>query len=241
MKWPTQPATNPVSNPHAERRPQCSGEANPWFTVPALLFLNVGLGLLLFVPYGAEVLYFNPWRTEPLNTFFRFCTALGEPLVFVGLGLFVMLFRYRYALLIALAGLIITPVSYILKDHVGTDRPITFFEKLGLRDEVALVPRVELNGGQTSFPSGHTMAAFGMYGLVALMAARRAPWLGLACAWTAFLVALSRIFLVQHFLIDVLGGAAMGLLIAWLVCAINARFFHQWSFLDRGILPRRLT
>lgn len=211
---------------------------NPWFTIPALLFLNIGLALLLFVPYGDEILYFNSWRGEPLNTFFRFFTRLGEAPAFVVIGLCAMLFRYRYALLIALAGLFLIPVSYLLKDNIGADRPITFFEKQGIRDEVVLVPQVDVNGGQTSFPSGHTMTAFGMFNLIARMTGRRAAWLGLACAWTAFLVALSRIFLVQHFLIDVLGGAVIGLLIARLVWELNARFFQKWSFLDGGILRR---
>ena len=209
--------------------------SNPWFVIPVLLFLNVGFALLLFLPYGNEILYFNAWRVEPLNSFFRFFTFMGEVPVFVALGLFSLMFRYRYALLIALAGLFISPLSYVLKDNIGIDRPITYFEKKGLRETVATVPGVDLNGGQTSFPSGHTMAAFGMYALAAGMATRRAPWLGMACAWTAILVAVSRIFLVQHFLIDVLGGAITGLLIAWAVWALDRRFFQKWAFFDRGL------
>ena len=123
-----------------------------------------------------------------------------------------------------------------MKDQIGTDRPITHFEKAGNREAVVVVPGVDLNGGKTSFPSGHTTAAFGMYGLIALITARRAPWLGVACAWTAILVALSRIFLVQHFLIDVVGGAVLGMSIAWVVGELDRRFFHKWTFFNRGIL-----
>ena len=32
---------------------------NPWFTIPALLFINTGLVMLLFVPFGEEVLYLS--------------------------------------------------------------------------------------------------------------------------------------------------------------------------------------
>lgn len=213
--------------------------SNPWFMIPALLFLNAGFALLLFVPYGDEILYFNTWRAEPLNAFFRLATLMGEAPVFIALGLGALLFRYRYALLIAVAGLLIIPVSYWSKHHIGVDRPITYFEKKGMREEVVQVPGVELNGGQTSFPSGHTMAAFGMYTLLSLMTLRRAPWLGLACVWTAILVALSRIFLAQHFLVDVLGGAMTGLLIAWAVWELNNRILKKWKALDRGVL--RLT
>ncbi|MCK6690641.1 MAG: phosphatase PAP2 family protein, partial [Thermoanaerobaculia bacterium] len=174
--------------------------SNPWFVIPALLFLNIGFALRLVVPYGDEILYFNTWRAEPLNSVFRFFTFMGEVPAFVAMALVGMVFRYRYALLIALAGLFIVPVSYFSKDKIGVDRPITYFEKEGLREAVITVPGVDLNGGQTSFPSGHTMAAFCMYALLAGMSGRAVPWLGLAFAWTAILVGISRIFLVQHFL-----------------------------------------
>lgn len=39
------------------------------------------------------------------------------------------------------------------------------------------------------------------------MAGQRRPTLSFTCATAAILVAVSRIFLVQHFLTDVLGGA----------------------------------
>ena len=212
---------------------------HPWFLIPVLLFLNAGLAVLLYLPYGAEILLLNPFRAEPLNSFFRFCTHLGEVPAFVFAGFAALFWKYRFALLVALAGAIISPVSYLLKDNFGADRPITYFEKLGLREEVALVPDVDLNGGQTSFPSGHTMAAFGLYALLALMLRPLAPWLGLACAWTAMLVGFSRIFLVQHFLSDVMGGATAGVFVAALVWEIDRRFLRKWPILDKGLLPAR--
>ncbi|MFN0016029.1 MAG: phosphatase PAP2 family protein, partial [Saprospiraceae bacterium] len=193
---------------------------NPWFFIPALVFLNAGLALQLFVPYGAEILYLNPLRAEPLNTFFRWWTHAGEALSFFALGLLAMLWRFRFALLIAMAGLIVLPTSFFLKDQIGIDRPVTYFGSLGLQDAVVFVPGVVLNDGQTSFPSGHSMAAFALFGLCAFMIGRRWPLLAFTCAWTAMLVGLSRIFLVQHFLVDVLGGTAIGLFVAVLVWGV---------------------
>lgn len=211
--------------------------SNPWFVIPTLVFVNAGLLVLLDLHPGHEILSLNPFRVEPWNTFFRFCTRLGEPISFVVLGLLAMLWRFRFALLIAIAGSILPPVSYILKDKIGTDRPITFFNKAGLRDAVVTIPEVDLNGGQTSFPSGHTTAAFCIYSLLALMTRAKAPWLGLAWAYTAMLVAFSRIFLVQHFLIDVLGGALLGIFLSALIWEINLRWLQNWPALDRGLLP----
>jgi len=210
--------------------------SNPWYVIPVLLFLNAGLAVLLVVPYGYEIVVLNSLRAEPLNGFFRFCTVLGEWPAFVVIGLVSLLWQYRYAVLIALAGLLISPASYFLKDRIGVDRPITYFDHAGLRDMVVLVPGVELASGQTSFPSGHTMAAFGLYGLMAFMTARKLPWLGAACAWTAILIACSRVFLVQHFLTDILGGALFGSLIACIVWEINLRYLERWTSLNSGIL-----
>ena len=211
----------------------------PWFFIPALLFLNIGLILLLFVPHGFEILFLNPLRAEPLNTFFRWFTHLGDVPAYLVLGLTAMLWRFRFALLIAMAGLIILPTSYVLKDQIGTDRPVTFFSEIGLTDAVALVPGEKMNTGQTSFPSGHTMAAFALFALCAFMLGGRQPLLAFVCFWTALLVAISRIFLVQHFLVDVLGGATFGLMVALLVWGIDQRYLQRWTALDRGLLTRR--
>jgi membrane-associated phospholipid phosphatase len=58
------------------------------------------------------------------------------------------------------------------------------------------------------------MSAFSLCSLLTLMAGhRRARW-GLPLAMLAMLVGVSRIFLVQHFLSDVLAGAFLGLLLS---------------------------
>ncbi|MCB9316533.1 MAG: phosphatase PAP2 family protein [Lewinellaceae bacterium] len=209
----------------------------PWFSIPVLLFFILGLFFQLFIPAGNEILSLNPWRTDPLNFFFRNWTQMGEAPVFVLLGVVSMAWRYRFALLILLTGLIVIPTSYFMKESIRKDRPITFFEKNGLRDAVQADPAVYLNRGKTSFPSGHSMAAFAMYGLMAFFFNKKRKWLELACAIAAILVAFSRIYLVQHFLADILGGAFIGLLIANLVWWFNARYLQQMTVLDKGLVP----
>ena len=66
---------------------------------------------------------------------------------------------------------------------------------------------------------------------------KKRKWLELACAIAAILVAFSRIYLVQHFLADILGGAFIGLLIANLVLWFNARYLQQMTVLDKGLVP----
>lgn len=211
---------------------------NPWFSIPVLLLFNTGLIINYYVPYGNEILYFNPWRMEPLNTLFRLLTHLGEAWAY---GFFILLFalvgRYRYALLIAMAGLITLPLQYYIKDGIGTDRPLTYFEKLDRLQEVVRIADVELNSGQTSFPSGHTSGAFALVSVMAMIFAQTKPQSGVIFALIGALVALSRVFLVQHFLADVLSGALLGLLVGELVAWLSrSPGFRRASWLDGNLL-----
>lgn len=212
---------------------------NAWFMIPALLFLNAGLVLTYNTSYGYEILSLNDWRREPLNSIFRFFTLLGEEYVYVISVLAALFWRYRYALMIALSGLITIPTVYLIKEFFAVDRPITFFRNRGMVDFLVNVPGVDLNVGQTSFPSGHTMSAFALYGVLTLIAGEKHRRLGLFFALLAIAVGVSRVFLVQHFLADVLAGAALGILVGWLVWKIDqTQFFQQAKWLDKNLLSK---
>ena len=215
---------------------------NPWFSIPVLLFFNTGLVINYFVPYGNEILYFNAWRFEPLNSIFRFLTHLGEAWAYGFFALLMAVFgRYRYTVLILVTGLIILPLQYYVKDVIGTDRPLTYFEKLDRVQELVRVTGVELNSGQTSFPSGHTIGAFALYSVMAMICGQIRPRFGLLFALMGVVTALSRIFLVQHFLADVLGGTLIGLLVGELIAWFSrSPAFERATWMDGNLLHRRV-
>ena len=230
-----------ITNHKNENRESVNGRTlqgvwnHPWFLMPVLLFFIIGLSLLMNMPHGSEIVRMNAWRDEPWNTLFRVITQFGEVQAWITAVLVTALFRYRFALLLAFAGLLTIPVSYYIKDVIGEDRPITYFEKTGQRNTLALVPGVKLNTGQTSFPSGHTTSAFNLFSLLAVfLPIKRQKW-GLVLACMAIATGFSRIFLVQHFLGDVLAGAALGLLLAWLVLRLNRLLPAGWTWLDKGL------
>lgn len=209
---------------------------NPWFMIPTLLYLNAGLALAFFVPHGEEVLWFNHWRQEPLNTLFRMATQLGEVFAYVVCVLFFLWWRYRLALIIALAGLITIPTVHVLKRQIGAPRPATYFEEQSRPEALVIVPDDDPVTGHTSFPSGHTFAAFSLYSLVALSLQERfrRPRMGLAMAFLAILVGLSRIFLAQHFLSDILFGAVLGLGMGSLWWYLGLKL-KRYPALERGL------
>lgn len=199
-----------------------------WFTVPVLVAFLAAALLALSVPYGEEIVALNAWRREPFNTLFRWATHAGEVVPFVVAGLALLALRhYRGTVLVASVGVLLLPVSFLLKDHFDTARPLTWFTELERWDEIVTVPGVILTSGNTSFPSGHTMSAFALYGLLALMLPVRHRRWGLLLALLAISVGVSRIFLVQHYLVDVMAGAAFGLLLSGLVW-----YFSQAKSID---------
>jgi membrane-associated phospholipid phosphatase len=208
----------------------------PWFTIPVLLAFLGGLLFMFLVPYRAEILMLNAWRMEPLNAFFWFWTKMGETYPYL-VALFLCLFwRFRYALLIGMAGILVLPYAYFLKDWIGVMRPLNWLGEQGLRDKLVVVPYVELASGYTSFPSGHTIAAFTLYTLLALMVPKSRAFWGLFFAIMAVLVGISRVFLAQHFVADVLGGVVFGLLLASVVWQIGqTAAFRTNTGLDRNL------
>lgn len=213
---------------------------NSWFAIPVLLFFGAGLLLAYFIPYGDEILFFNDLRQEPLNSAFRFFTHLGEAYAYIIFGLAALFWRYRFTLLITLTGLFTLPTVYFIKGSFEVDRPVSFFKKQGKQELVVTVPGVELFAGKTSFPSGHTMAAFGLYSILTLMAGKKHRHWGLAFALLAILVGVSRVFLVQHFLADILAGALLGLLVSGLMWGLNSTpFFQKLGKLDEHLQLRK--
>lgn len=213
-----------------------------WFMIPVGVFFGAGIALMLIIPYGDEILYLNDWRQEPYISIFKFFSWCGETWIWIIVGLAALFWRYRFTLMIATMGLIM-PLVFVLKDQVGSDRPITYFLNHGIKDAVVTIPEVRLNTGQTSFPSGHTMSAFGLFSLLTLFAGPQRKKPALLLALLAIAVGISRIFLVQHFLVDVLGGAFLGMAVSGFVWWLNGlEYFQGKAWMDGrlgDIKPRR--
>lgn len=178
---------------------------------------------LLNIETGDAIRYFSDRRATWSDLIFTYGTRLGEEytylLVFT-IGLFV---RFRYSFLVLFTGFIVTGVSFGTKAFFAHDRPITYFRKLQSLGEINLIEGIELHSGATSFPSGHTMSAFALFGLLAMLVPRK-NWVGLLFFGLALLVGVSRIYLVQHFLKDVYLGAIIGISLAMLLVLANRRW-----------------
>jgi membrane-associated phospholipid phosphatase len=180
------------------------------------------------------IFFFSENRSPLLDSAFRFITKLGEGPMYFLFGIGALAIRLRYTLTIAFTGLSVMAFSHGLKTWFAIDRPAAYFAKLNLTDQLHFVPGVELHTGATSFPSGHAMSGFALYSLLAFMlpSAKRYAF---PLFLLALLVAISRIYLVQHFWPDVYVGGIVGTGLAMTWFALLGPTDKAW--LERPLVP----
>jgi membrane-associated phospholipid phosphatase len=115
-----------------------------------------------------------------------------------------------YAVAMALAGLSAGTAAQLVKLLVGRARP-----------ELWLGHAFYAPGSSTSFPSGHTVGAFALAGV--LVFGSPSIWLRVIALLLAAAVGISRILAFRHWASDVVASAAIGLVVAWIVTRIAVR------------------
>jgi membrane-associated phospholipid phosphatase len=109
-----------------------------------------------------------------------------------------------YAIAMSIAGLAAGVFAQVIKHLVGRARP-----------ELWLGPMHYAPGSSTSFPSGHTVGAFALAGV--LIFGSRSLGVRLLAFALAAGVGLSRVLAFRHWLSDVTASAVIGLVTAWIV------------------------
>jgi membrane-associated phospholipid phosphatase len=196
-----------------------------YFLLPTLAVLVIS-GFFLLIYSRTEIhLYVNQFHNSWADVFFKYVTHLGDGAIFalaIPLG-FVK--NMRWFFVVALCGLLVLVVTGISKQWLfhGFPRPSAYLEEYNLY----LVPGVKMHT-VNSFPSGHTTGAFALYFTMCFLLKRK--WTSFGLFLLASLVGFSRIYLSQHFLIDVFTGAILGIICGYLSIAIIGSW--KWSKLD---------
>lgn len=185
---------------------------NPSFFFFYLVFLIFGAIVIGLYNQKEIYLWVNCHNNSFLDTLFYYMTSLGNGIT---LGIIAALFIFlnlRFTAALALAGITQGFLAQFLKKVVfpSYKRPTTFFEDINV---LHIVKGVDIHSSY-SFPSGHTSTAFCLFCMIALYF--RKPLWGIWGFIFALLTGYSRIYLSQHFFIDVYGGAFLGISIALL-------------------------
>lgn len=193
---------------------------NRYYCIPLLIFLL--LGVLFVLPKGNVVLWLNEHHSPILDTFFKYYTNVGDGAVFGMLVLLFLFIRYSYfflSLSIALSCMFISQFSkrVIFSDMI---RPKLFFAERG--QLLNAIDGVKMHGYH-SFPSGHTLTVVAYTLMLALLLPNK-KW-GVVLFLFAWIGGVSRIYLAQHFLMDVYAGTILGSIIT---------FFYYFGMEKKG-------
>lgn len=180
-----------------------------------LVFLSLGLLLLFLFRHGSLVMLINKYSAEWLDLPVLLLSDVGLGSTIAVMAVLLAFFRIRYALMglfnLAVVGLLTGLFKNVF--FQGYLRPISYF---GADEFYRLVTTAEANYFN-SFPSGHTMAIFAFLSLLACFIKKRRA--GVTLFFVALSVGFSRMYLCQHFFVDVYFGSVFGLL---------ATFFTRW-------------
>lgn len=201
-----------------------------WYLFVYSIFLVAGLIILLTANYGDVVLFVNRFSQMEWDRTVDWITriGLGSTMVIVALGFALYKLRYTMMMLfnLALVGLVTGVSKNLLFPHIV--RPMKYFEPEAFHRMVRLYDYNLLH----SFPSGHSITIFAMMSLLAYLSGKKSA--GVLFVLVAVVVGFTRIYLLQHFFIDVYVGSVLGVICTlttiWMgdhVVKLKARHFFQ--------------
>ncbi len=167
-------------------------------------------------------LWINQLHNPFLDQLFKYATYLGSGWVYIPVLLFALSRNYLMSLILFVSAFIEAGFVQLVLKHGffnETLRPIRYIVHSELLHKV---PGVEIHSLH-SFPSGHTQTAFFLYTFLALFCKKSSTaYLFLLLALS---VALSRVYLLQHFFVDVWFGSLIG----YSFLVIIGLFFMKYS------------
>jgi membrane-associated phospholipid phosphatase len=198
-----------------------------------LIFIAVSGIVLLNFPKQDIHIYLNNFHYSFADTFFKYITYVGDGAMIAVVVVILAFISKRKALFIMLSGVISGAIAQLLKKVVfgPTARPSAYFNDLEI--PLYYVDGVELHAA-FSFPSGHSTAIFAL--VTAILLIQKSKKFDILLILTAILVGYSRIYLSQHFLIDVFTGSIIGTSITLIVY----QFLYSPKMLTKNGLDKPL-
>jgi membrane-associated phospholipid phosphatase len=188
---------------------------------------------ILFIAYGD---YKILWAINNTHTDFldKFNAALsgfgrGDVLVIFSLLFFIIpaLRTKKYLFSSSIYGIIASLFIFELKHLIARPRPLTVFPFGNPKTSLHIVHFLD-NAFEFSMPSGHTAGAFSFATFILFSYQKYLPkHAGLVLFLLAAACGISRIYLAQHFISDVIAGSFLGLLIGFISYKIGHHFFKH--------------
>jgi membrane-associated phospholipid phosphatase len=207
---------------------------NAPFFILYTLFLAIGASWLLIYDKGQCVLMINEYHNVVYDQIFIFFTEAGDGKYFAIVLVIAGVLSLRYLFFGLTAFLTSGLIVQALKALIDTPRPKSFFDGAV---ELSLVPGIDVHSWN-SMPSGHTASGFVIFLFFALIIKDK-RWSALMFAF-ALLVGISRIYLTQHFFVDVYFGSVIGVIAALLMYSLFFKnsYLQNSKFLNYSIFDK---
>ncbi len=175
-------------------------------------FLLAGVVFFLTLKHGDMVLFINRHSNEIFDPIMVFFTDLGLGSYMIILVLLLSFWKVRYSIMGLIDMAFVGIFAGVGKRLAFADRgrPMMYFY---YDDFTRFIHTAELNYF-FSFPSGHTMTAFAIMALLTYIVGKR--WLAVVFFLLALMVGFSRMYLLQHFFLDVYFGSLFGMISCFL-------------------------
>ncbi len=202
----------------------------PAFKTGATLSISTGIMLILFSFLGGKeelFLLFNQNLGSTADFFFQYFTHAGDGIFWVPLALYFIFYKRKGLPLILSAIIFSTLLVQTGKKIIYPNeaRPTAAIES-SIQNPIHTVKGVTVHSNN-SFPSGHTTTAFSLFLLGCLLLPYRYFWL---IGFTAALLAgYSRVYLAQHFPLDVGAGMICAVITVYLSLQIQNLFNKRWN------------
>ncbi len=203
------------------------------FLILYALFFIVGALIILLTRRGDVVLLINKYSRVEWDSTIEFITDIGLGGYMAMAASLLVFYKLRYAATGLLNLLVIGIFTNTLKELFKGifTRPLHYF----LYDDFTrFIYTADINYFST-FPSGHSMTIFGMLAFFAFLVNRRA--ISAILFTLAVLIGFSRIYLLQHFFLDVYAGAFLGICSLLITLWFTEKYL---PFLKKGIFDRSL-
>lgn len=207
---------------------------NKYFLLPWLLILLAFSILMLSYSKTELHLISNNLNSPFFDQFFRYATWLGDGIIVAVVAVILLFVSFRYTIAFLIGSLITSGIVHLFKKVLLTDvyRPSKYFE-LFEETKLHLIEGVNLHSLQ-SFPSGHSATAFSVFFFFALILHR--PGLKVLMFILALTVAYSRVYISQHFLLDITVGSFIAVTVVFFIFIWVETWKKDW--LDRSLISK---
>jgi membrane-associated phospholipid phosphatase len=195
---------------------------NILFFTGYLLLLIFALFVLFANSKAAGFVLLNPYHTPFLDFAFQGITLLGDGLFSIAFCVVLLLVRKRYVSLLVFISYASSGIAaQVLKYFISEPRPAIFLEH---SNYPYFIENVTLHNYH-SFPSGHTATIFALISIVAFVSQNKLSAVPLLIIGA--LVGYSRMYLGQHFMVDVTIGSLTGILFALISWILLYPFYQK--------------